>query len=122
MRSSRTGWQGSAGAAAQNGRCFGGWEVSGIGANYGARIDAISEGANDAEHFVVSPARVCSGLHDEVRQFVDGISGGIESVVQTAAGAGSKFKEILESCGHAAGISRRVRAEAATAESGLGIF
>src|ERR1051326_5422611 len=46
--------------------------------------DAIAECADDSEQFVMANSRISSGLDDDVRSFIHGITGGIKGVEQTA--------------------------------------
>src|SRR5262249_20994885 len=63
-------------------------------ADDGARINAVTEGADDSEHLVMAEARIDSGLENHVRSLVDGVSGGVEGVVKTAACAWGVDKEV----------------------------
>src|SRR5262249_44212946 len=77
-RGSCAGYLRAAGRVPHNGRGFSGNGVNRGARGWGvhrARIDAVSEFAQDTEYFIVAPSGIEGGLDDEVGSLVGGISG-----------------------------------------------
>src|SRR5262249_21131188 len=91
VRASNAGSGGAVDRASESGR-----RSSAGGADNRARINAVAEGADDAEDFVVAEAGIEGSLDDEVRSFVRRVAGCVEGVVKTAVGTGSELVEVLE--------------------------
>src|SRR5579864_4738253 len=117
----RTGREQSGKRARNADRSGGRLGVVGLRADNAAGEDTIAEGAQDAEHFVVSPARIESGLDDEVRRFVDRVSRGIDEVFQAATRARC-VNESIANRGDDAGVVGTYRGEPSSADGGLWAF
>lgn len=70
-------------------------EIPRGGSGQRARIYAATKVGKDSKQFVGPKAGINRHLRDDVRQFVDGVSGGIEGIEKTSVEARSVQEEIL---------------------------
>src|SRR5579864_5023817 len=61
-----------------------GSRIRGVRAHHTTGINSVAERAQDAEHFVMAPPGICRCLNNQVGRLVEGVSGGVDEVIQAA--------------------------------------